>query len=77
MTTSVLHASADLGSTGWRKDWSGSNGGQCVEVKELPDGSVAVRQSTAPDGPALLFTKGEMTAFLNGVKEGKADFLLS
>jgi hypothetical protein len=47
-----------------------------VEVKKLADGRVAVRQSTDPDGPALLFTPREMTSFLAGVKAGEADFLL-
>jgi hypothetical protein len=47
-----------------------------VEVKKLADGRVAVRQSTDPDGPALVFTPREMTTFLAGVKAGEADFLL-
>ncbi|MFF4547910.1 DUF397 domain-containing protein [Streptomyces sp. NPDC001435] len=45
-------------------------------IKKLADGRVAVRQSTDPDGPALVFTPREMTSFLTGVKAGDADFLL-
>ena len=67
----------DLGTEGWRRPWSGENGGNCLEVRKLPDGRVALRQSTDPDGPALIYTREEIAAFIRGVKEGKADFLLS
>ncbi|MEU6011412.1 DUF397 domain-containing protein [Streptomyces sp. NPDC001698] len=67
---------ADLGTEGWHKPWSGTNGGSCVEAKRLPDGTVALRQSTDPEGPALLYSRDEMIAFLRGVKAGQADFLV-
>ncbi|MDN0197897.1 DUF397 domain-containing protein [Streptomyces sp. S.PNR 29] len=66
----------ELGARGWSKPWSDDAGGACVEVKQLADGCVAVRQSTDPDGPALVFTPHEMSSFLTGVKAGDADFLL-
>jgi hypothetical protein len=44
---------------------------------KLADGRIAVRQSTDPDGPALIYTTDEMTAFIEGAKAGEADFLLS
>ncbi|MFI1395675.1 DUF397 domain-containing protein [Streptomyces sp. NPDC020681] len=66
----------DLGAEGWEKPWSGTNGGSCVEAKRLPDGSVAVRQSTDPAGPALVYTRDEMIAFIEGAKAGRADFLV-
>lgn len=65
----------ELGPHGWAKPWSDDVGGACVEVKKLADGRVALRQSTDPDGPALIFTHHEITSFLNGVKSGLADFL--
>jgi hypothetical protein len=65
-----------LGTEGWRKPWSGTNGASCVEAKRLPDGRVAVRQSTDPDGPALICTREEMATFLKGAKAGLADFLV-
>jgi len=68
--------SRNLGARGWTKPWSDDAGGACVEVKKLTDGRVAVRQSTDPDGPALVFTPREMTTFVAGVKAGDADFLL-
>ncbi|MER6467058.1 DUF397 domain-containing protein [Streptomyces sp. NPDC093272] len=68
--------SRQLGARGWSKPWSDDAGGACVEVKKLADGRVAVRQSTDPDGPALVFTPREMNTFLSGVKAGDADFLM-
>jgi hypothetical protein len=68
---------ADLGTHGWMKPWSGGNGGNCVEVLKLQDGRIALRQSTDPEGPALLYTVSEMTAFIEAAKSGGADFLLS
>lgn len=65
----------ELGTEGWHKPWSGQNGGACVEAKKLPDGRVALRQSTDPDGPVLLYTPEEITAFIEGAKAGDADFL--
>jgi hypothetical protein len=65
----------ELGSEGWHKPWSGQNGGACVEAKKLPDGRVALRQSTDPEGPVLLYTPEEITAFIEGAKAGEADFL--
>ncbi|MFD9902939.1 DUF397 domain-containing protein [Streptomyces sp. NPDC059063] len=67
--------SRDLGAQGWLKPWSDDAGGACVEAKRLPDGSVALRQSTDPDGPALVFPRSEIARFLAGVKAGDADFL--
>jgi hypothetical protein len=67
----------ELGTEGWLKPWSGTNGGSCVEAKRLTDGSVALRQSTDPEGPALIYTRDEMVSFLTGVKSGQADFLIA
>ncbi|WP_410535229.1 DUF397 domain-containing protein [Streptomyces sp. KL2] len=68
---------SDLGTEGWHRPWSGGNGGNCLEARRLPDGRVAIRQSTDPDGPALIYTPGEISAFIRGAKAGEADFLLS
>jgi hypothetical protein len=65
----------ELGEKGWECPWSGPNGGQCLEVKKLADGRVAVRHSTDPTGPALIYTPEEIKAFVTGVKQGLADHL--
>ncbi|PJE99704.1 DUF397 domain-containing protein [Streptomyces carminius] len=66
-----------LGSEGWHKPWSGGNGGSCVEVMRLADGRIALRQSTDPDGPALVYAHQAIVKFIQGAKAGKADFLLT
>lgn len=69
--------SEDLGPEGWHKPWSGPNGGSCIEVMKLGDGRVALRQSTDPAGPALIYTPHEIETFIRGAKRGEADFLLT
>ncbi|MDG9706434.1 DUF397 domain-containing protein [Streptomyces sp. DH37] len=56
----------------WRKSRRSSMG-NCVELAPLPDGAVAVRNSRHPEGPALVYTREEMVAFLRGAKEGEFD----
>ena len=68
---------ADLGTEGWRKPWSGSNGGACLEAKKLPGGQVALRQSADPASPALILEPHEIRAFIQGAKAGLADDLLT
>jgi hypothetical protein len=67
----------ELGEQGWERPWSGPNGGQCVEMKRLADGRIAVRQSTDPSGPALIYTTDEIDAFISGAKAGLADHLVA
>ena len=68
---------ASLGAEGWVKPWSSPNGGDCLEAKKLPGGRVALRQSTDPDGPALILEPNEIRAFITGAKAGLADDLLT
>ena len=68
---------SDLGPDGWRKPWSGSNGGVCLEAKKLPGGRVALRQSTDPASPALILEPDEIKDFVEGAKAGLADELLT
>jgi len=48
----------------WVKSSRSFSNGNCVEVAELPGGSVGVRHSQDPDGPVLQFTRGAWIAFL-------------
>jgi hypothetical protein len=58
----------------WRKSsHSGAQGGNCVEVAELPTGEVALRNSRDPEGPALIYTRAEIAAFVAGAKDGEFD----
>lgn len=68
-------AADELPVTSWRKSRASNPSGSCVEVAELPDGSIAVRNSRHPSGPALIYTRAEVAAFLAGVKGGEFDDL--
>jgi Domain of unknown function (DUF397) len=59
----------------WRKSTASNPSGNCVELAELPDGAIAVRNSRYPSGPALIYTRAEIAAFLAGVKQGEFDGL--
>lgn len=66
---------ADLTEVAWRKSRYSNSQGNCVELAELPDGGIAVRNSRFPDGPALIYTRDEIRALVLGVKDGEFDGL--
>ena len=57
----------------WTKSRFSNPNGECVELAKLTNGEIAVRNSRHPDDPALIFTRAEMAAFIQGVKEGEFD----
>lgn len=59
----------------WVRSSRSFSNGNCVEVAELPGGSVGVRNSRDPDGPVLKFTQAEWGAFLGGARLGEFDWL--
>lgn len=61
----------------WQKSLRSNSQGNCVEMAQLPDGSVAVRNSRHPTGPALVYTKSEIKALILGAKQGDFDTLIA
>ena len=67
--------SADQLGLAWRKSKASNPSGSCVEVAALADGDIAVRNSRHPSGPALIYTRAEIAAFMAGAKAGEFDDL--
>ena len=60
----------DLNHADWRKSsYSGTNGGNCVEVARNLPGIVVVRDSKDPGGPALAFTPADWETFTAVLKD--------
>ncbi|WP_433522199.1 DUF397 domain-containing protein [Nocardia pseudovaccinii] len=61
----------ELSEVNWFKSSHSSGQTSCVEVAWLDTGSVGVRDSKKPTGPALNFAPGEWDAFTAGVTNGE------
>ncbi|HEY2576206.1 MAG TPA: DUF397 domain-containing protein [Streptosporangiaceae bacterium] len=61
--------------------WQASHGAPVheggVELAMLPGGTIAMRSSQDPGGPALIYTYDEIEAFINGTKDGEFDHLVA
>ncbi len=55
----------------WRKSSKSGQGANCVEVADLPDGGIAVRDSKNPDGPMLQFDGTAWAEFVTAIKDGR------
>ncbi|HEX3490151.1 MAG TPA: DUF397 domain-containing protein [Streptosporangiaceae bacterium] len=66
------HSSATPGPS-WVKSSLSYANGDCVQVANLPEGIVGVRDSKDAQGPILRFTPGEWHAFVGGVQNGEFD----
>jgi hypothetical protein len=67
-----MNASRPFG-LNWVKSSLSLANGNCVEVADLPGGTVGVRNSRDPAGPVLRFTPQEWTAFIGGARNGEFD----
>ncbi len=71
----------DLDRAAWRKSSRSAGNGSRVEVatiagsKENSDRVIAVRDSKDRQGPVLIFTPDEWTAFTSGVRDGEFDLI--
>ena len=57
----------------WVKSSLSFANGNCVEVANMADGEIGVRNSRDSEGPVLRFTSDEWHAFLGGVRNGEFD----
>ena len=62
----------------WQKSRRSNPSGNCVELAQLPDDAgYAIRNSRDPHGPALIYTRAEIEAFLLGARDGDFDNLIA
>ena len=64
-----------LDGAAWRKSRHSNPSGNCVEIAELLDGAIAIRNSRFPDGPALICPRTDFAEFLAGARDGDFDTL--
>ncbi|MFD0203567.1 MULTISPECIES: DUF397 domain-containing protein [Saccharothrix] len=78
MATEVLNgmSAADLKGVTWTKSSYSDAIGNCVEVAALDGGDIAMRNSRFPEGPALVYTRAELAAFVAGARDGEFDDLV-
>ncbi|MEV6331287.1 DUF397 domain-containing protein [Streptomyces sp. NPDC051909] len=50
-----------------KSSYSGNNGGDCVEVASGLTGLVPVRDSKAPEGPAVVFDRAAWETFVHSL----------
>jgi hypothetical protein len=64
-----MRSALDLTTAPWRKSsYSNPDGGSCIEVADGYPGVVPVRDSKAPDGPALVISASAWQEFVQGIR---------
>jgi hypothetical protein len=73
MSRKIVLSESERNSLVWCKAQSSTNNGQCVEIASAAGRVIAVRDSKDPDGPILVYTPAEFSAFLTGARNGEFD----
>jgi hypothetical protein len=55
----------------WRKSSYSGGQGNCVEVADLPDGGMAVRDTKNRGGGMLRFSADAWAEFISAIKDGR------
>lgn len=76
MGGNVEVSAVELAGAQWRKSQRSGKFGNCVELAALDGGNVAIRHSRAPSGTALVYSRAELAAFVQGAKDGEFDDLV-
>ncbi|WP_413100258.1 DUF397 domain-containing protein [Streptomyces sp. Inha503] len=66
---------SEIAGARWTKASASDALNDCVELARVNETEVAVRNSRFPDGPALVFTRSEFSAFLDGASKGEFNTL--
>lgn len=75
MTRKVTLSEAERQGLAWLKAQCSTGTGQCVEIASTA-GKIAIRDSKDPDGPILVYTSSEFSAFLEGARNGEFNSLV-
>ena len=71
----ITLSASERESLSWLKAHSSSANGACIEIASAT-GNIAIRDSKDPNGPILVYTQSEFSAFLEGARKGEFDCLL-
>jgi hypothetical protein len=75
MTEMIEFDDPRLADARWRKSRASDTASGCVELADLGDGRIALRNSKRPELPAHVFTRFEIACFVDGAKNGEFDDL--
>jgi Domain of unknown function (DUF397) len=75
MSEKITLSEAERRELSWLKAQCSTANGQCVEIASSA-GRIAMRDSKDPDGPVLVYTPTEFSAFLEGARNGEFDHLV-
>ncbi len=64
---------SDVSGAVWRKSKRSAGNGACVEIAQLPQSHVGVRDSKNVTGPVLVFESADFQAFLRCAKDSRFD----